>query len=127
MHYIDTPKELADAIAKKQESFEINGDLIEKVLKIKNAGKIAWVVAIASIGFATAAALATTKIGKITTPLTLPLATFSAIGAIPILGISAATAAVEIAVAFGGVNALNTLRKYKIIENSEDKLVLKKP
>ncbi len=35
MYYIDTPKELADALAKKQESFEINGDLIEKVLKIK--------------------------------------------------------------------------------------------
>ena len=126
MHYIYTPRELAEAIAKKQESFEINGDLIEKVLKIKNAGTIAWAVALVAISFATAAALATTKIGKITTPITLPLVTFSAIGAIPILGVSATTTAVEIAVAFGGVNALNTLRKYKIIENSEDKLVLRK-
>jgi len=126
MYYIDTPKELADAIAKKQESFEINGDLIEKVLKIKNTGTTAWIVALGAISCATAAALATTKIGKITIPLTLPLATFNIIGAVPILGIPTATAAVEIAVAFGGVNVLNTLRKYKIIENSEDKLVLHK-
>jgi cellulase/cellobiase CelA1 len=126
MYYIDTPKELADAIAKKQESFEINGDLIEKVLKIKNTGTTAWIVALGAISCATAAALATTKIGKITIPLTLPLATFNIIGAVPILGIPTATIAVEIAVAFGGVNVLNTLRKYKIIENSEDKLVLHK-
>jgi|FLOH01.1.fsa_nt_gi hypothetical protein len=127
MYYIYTPRELSDAIAKKQESFEINGDLIESVLKIKNTGTTAWIVTLGAISFATAAALATTKIGRITTPLTLPIATFNTLGAVPILGISATTAAVEIAVAFGGVSVLNTLRKYKIIENSEDKLVLQKP
>jgi len=126
MYYIDTKQELADALHKEQETFEIAGDLINTVLKIKNIGTFSWLVALPAIGTATLATLATTKVGKIATPLTLPIATFYAIGAVPILGLSTTKSAIEIAVAAGGVNALNQLRKYKIIENTKEKLVLKK-
>jgi cellulase/cellobiase CelA1 len=126
MYYIETEKELADALNKKQESFEIEGALKDNVLKIKNTGMATWMVALSAISFASSAALTTTKVGKIVTPLTLPIATFTAIGAIPILGIPATTSAIAIAVASGGIGVLHRLRKYKIIQNDKDKLVLQR-
>ena len=126
MYYILTETELANAITKEQDSFEIEGDLKDKVLKIKSIGTAAWMIALGAVSFATVATLATTKVGKVVTPLTLPIATFNALGAIPILGIPATTSAIAIAVASGGIGVLNQLRKYEITENDENKIVLKK-
>ena len=46
--------------------------------------------------------------------------------AVSVLGGATTTAAIGIAVTAGGVGALNKLRKYKIVENDDNKLILKK-
>ena len=122
---IRTEKELADAINNGEDTIEIEGDLKSKTLKIKATGKVAWAIAIGAIGIA---------ILGITYPIPEPatqtatkgMAAFTAAGATAILGVGATTAAISIAIAAGGVGVLNKLRSYKIIENNENKLVLKK-
>lgn len=123
---IDNEKDLGKALKEDQETIEIEGDLKNKVIRIKATGKIAWAVAIGAIGVAVVAILypvpeptsqATTKF------FVAPLAGGAAV---TVLGAATAASAISIAVAAGGVAALNKLRGYKITSNSEDKIVLTK-
>jgi len=116
---ITTEKELAEAIKNNEDTLEIEGDLIKKVLKIKATGKVAWVVAIGAISVAVVSILAT---GGTSAPVSGAMAT----GAVAVLGISTTASAISIAVAAGGVGVLNRLREYKIIETKHDRLILKK-
>lgn len=122
---IKTEEELAKAIKNDQDTIEIEGDLVNKVLKIKATGKAAWVIALGAIAVA--------FIG-LTYPIPEPATQtatkgFSAItvtGAATILGTGTAVTAVLIAVSAGGIGVLNKLRSYKIVENIDNKLILKK-
>lgn len=116
-----TPEELGKSVIEKQDTIIIEGDLINKVLRIKATGKVAWAVAIGAIGVSVAAALATPATGgtsNVAHFVTVPVAAGT-------LG-TAATTAVAIAVSAGGVGALNKLRKYQIVEQSADRLILKR-
>ena len=115
---IKTEEELAQAIKNNESTIVIEGDLKNKVLKIKATGNTAWGVVIGIIAIAVTAIMIT---GGAATPASAVVG----IGAVSILGASATTSAVAIAVAAGGVAVLNKLRDYKIIEDS-DKLVLQK-
>ena len=100
----------------------IEGDLKNKVLRIKATGKVAWAVAIGAIGVAVVSAIAAPATGG-----TSGIASFLvAPAAVSVLGGATTTAAIGIAVTAGGVGALNKLRKYKIVENDDNKLILKK-
>lgn len=114
---IHTEKDLGEALKNEQDTIEIEGDLKKKVLRIKATGKVAWLVAIGAIGVAVAIAVSTGGAGA-------PASGVIGLGAVSILGLSAATSAVAIAFAAGGIGALNTLRKYKIVSDVGDKLVL---
>lgn len=122
---VRTEKELAEAIKNNENTIEIEGDLKNKTLKIKATGKVAWAIAIGAIAVA---------IVGITYPVPEPttqtaakgFAAFTAVGAAAILGAGTATTAVMIAAAAGGVGVLNKLRSYKIIENTNEKLILKR-
>ena len=114
---IRTEKELGEALKSEQDTIEIEGNLQKKVLKIKATGKVAWAIAISAIGLAVVIALGTGGAGA-------PASGLVGVGAISVLGFSTATSAVAIAVAAGGVGSLNSLRKYKVVSNSGDKLVL---
>lgn len=116
---IFSEKELGEALKNEQDTIEIEGDLKKKVLRIKATGKVAWAVAIGAIGVAVFIALGSGGTAA-------PASGFIGIGAVSVLGLSAATSSVAIAIAAGGVGALNTLRKYKIVSDSGDKLVLSK-
>jgi len=116
---IRTEEELADAINNGEDTIEIEGDLKDKTLKIKATGKVAWVIAIGAIGIAVTILITTGGTGA-------PVSGIIGVGAVTVLGLPAAISAVAIAVAAGGVGVLNKLRSYKIIENDENKLVLKK-
>ena len=114
---IRTEKELGEALKKEQDTIEIEGDLQKKVLKIKATGKVAWAIAIGAIGIAVVVTLGTGGAGA-------PASGIVGLGAVSVLGLPAALSAVSIAVAAGGVGALNSLRKYKVVSNSGGKLVL---
>ena len=113
---ISTEKELGEALKNNQDSIEIEGDLSKKVLKFKATGTVAWAVAIGALGIAVIIAVGS---GGTAAPVSVVVG----IGAVSVLGFSVATSAVAIAVAAGGVGALNSLRKYKIVNKSGNKVV----
>lgn len=113
---VRTEKELGKAIKEEKDTIEIEGDLRRKVIIIKATGKVAWAVAIGAIGVAVTATFLILPTGGASAPATgvlLPAAVAFGGG---IGGISVACAAVSIAVAAGGVGALNTLREYDLTE-----------
>ena len=118
---VTTPEGLGRSVNENQDTIIIEGDLKGKVIRIKATGKVAWAVAIGAIAVSVAAVLATPATGGTSNAahlVTVPVAAGT-------LG-TAATTAVAIAVAAGGVGALNKLRKYQIVEQSADRLVLKR-
>lgn len=114
---IRTEKELGEALKNEQDTIEIEGDLKNQVVKIKATGKVAWVIAIGAIGIAVILALGSGGVGT-------SASGFISASAVPILGLPATISALAIAIAAGGVGALNSLRKYKVVLNTEDKLIL---
>ena len=119
---VHTEEELGKGLNDDEETIEIEGDLRNKELKIKATGKVAWAVAVGCIAVAIAAILvspasggASSAVGVIVAP-----AAFAA------LGMPVAVSAIAIAVAAGGVGALNKLRRYKVVANDNNRLVLKK-
>ncbi|WP_338627400.1 hypothetical protein QJR52_04545 [Clostridium baratii] len=119
---VNDSKGLGEALKADEDEIIIEGDLKEKVIRIKAKGKVAWAVAIGAIAVAVVAIIATPATGG--TSSIAAVATAPA--AVSVLGGAATTAAISIAVAAGGVGALNKLREYKIVENDENKLVLRK-
>lgn len=116
---VKTPKELGKALKGKADEILIEGDLKKKVIRIRITGKVAWLVAIGAIAVAVAAIISSGG-------LALPLGTALAAPAISILGFPGVSAAILIAIAAGGVEALNKLRKYEEVERGEDWLVLRR-
>lgn len=114
---ITNEKELGQALKNEQDTIEIEGSMVTKVVKIKATGKVAWAIAFGAIGVAV---LITMGSGGTAAPAGGAVG----IAAVSVLGLPVAISAVSIAVAAGSVGALNSLRKYKIISNNGGKLVL---
>lgn len=89
----------------------------KKVLIIKATGKVSWAVAVGANAVDSAPATGGTSFAA--NVVTVSVAATA-------LGGNCTIAAVSIAVAGGGVAALNKLRKYKIISDSNDILIIKK-
>lgn len=119
---ISTEKELGEALKEGVDTIEIEGDLRKKVLKIKGTGKVSWAIAIGCIVIALTGIL----VSPATAGATGAAGFIAAPAAVAALGAPVATSAILIAIAAGGVGALNRLRKYKIVSNEGDRLVLKK-
>ncbi|WP_332408392.1 hypothetical protein [Vibrio metschnikovii] len=116
---ISNEADLGEALKREQDTIEIEGDLKNKVLKIKATGKVAWAVAIGAIGIAVAVLIASGGTGA-------PVSGIIGGGAVAVLGLPTAISAISIAVAAGGVGALNSLRSYEIADQSNDRLILKR-
>lgn len=116
---IDNEKDLAKALNEEQDSIEIEGDLANKVVRIKATGTVAWAIAIGAIGLAIVATVGTGGAAA-------PAAGVVGAAATGVLGVSATAAAVAIAVAAGGVGVLNTLRSYEIVNSEEGRVTLKR-
>ena len=123
---VNTEKDLADALKNGEDTIEIEGDLAKKTVKIKATGNVAWAVAIGAIGIATYSTVATIGTGGASTPVTGTAVFFTAPAAVGILGGAATWTAISIAVAAGGIGALNTLRKYKQASYEDGVLILKR-
>ncbi|MDN3555774.1 hypothetical protein [Halomonas maura] len=116
---ISNEADLGEVLKNDQDTIEIEGDLKNTVLKIKATGKVAWAIAIAAIGVAVTVLIATGGTGA-------PASGIIGGGAVAVLGLPTAISAVSIAVAAGGVGVLNSLRSYRIADQSNGKLVLKR-
>lgn len=119
---VNNEKDLGNAIKNKVDEIIIEGDLKNKVIRIKATKKMAWAIAIAAIGTSVAALLATPTTGGLSNVANL----FTVPTAIGILGASTSTAAVKIAVSAGSVKALDQLRNYKIVKKDDENITLKK-
>ena len=119
---IRTEKELGEALKNGQDRIEIEGDLSKKVIRIKATGKVAWVIAGGVIAVAVVALLATPVTGGASNVAHL----FTAPAAVAILGVSATSSAIAIAVAAGGIGALKKLRSYSLEKNPDGSITLKK-
>ncbi|HEM7186416.1 TPA: hypothetical protein U2I61_000861 [Providencia rettgeri] len=122
---ITTTKEYAKALKESEDTITITGDLAKATIKIKATGNVAWAVALGSIAIAAIAAYATIGTGGAAAPVSGLAAVGGSGAAVAILGVSTTTSAIAITVAAGGVGALKNLRKYKIVEKSSDRVVLK--
>ncbi|MGJ0475732.1 hypothetical protein ACR6AP_13690 [Klebsiella variicola] len=126
MKKVTTEKELAHAIKENEDTITIEGDLAKKTLRIKATGKVAWVIAFGAIGVAVYSIMVTIGTGGASAPATGVTAAFTGGAAISILGASTTATAISIAVAAGGVGVLTKLRSYRIVEKSDNHLVLTK-
>jgi hypothetical protein len=118
---VRTPKELGMALKNNDDKIVIEGGFKDETYKIMVAGKVAWLVAIGAITVAVTAILA----APVTAGTSIATEALVVPAAVSVLGLPATIAAISIATAGGGVIALNKLRKYKIIENNSNSLVLK--
>lgn len=119
---VSDSKGLGEALKNNEDEIIIEGKFGDVVIKIKAKGTVAWAIAIGAIGVAvvaTLAAPATAGTSEVASLVAAP-------AAISVLGVSAATAAVGIAIAAGGIGALNDLRDYKIVENNNGRVVLRR-
>ncbi|PAT32741.1 hypothetical protein CLI92_02740 [Vandammella animalimorsus] len=122
---IKTEKELAEALKNSQETIELEGKIKDTVIRIKATGKVTWAIAIGAIGIAVALVLSPVRDPK--SQVASKISGFAAAsGAVAILGSGATYAAISIAVAAGGIGALNSLRDYKIVSSNGEKLILRK-
>lgn len=122
---IDSAKDLGKAIKNGEEYIEIEGDLKDRVIKIKATGMVAWAVAIGAVGVAITSVYLKVGSGGTAAPATTAAFFTSAVPATSILGVKTAVSAVAIGVAAGGVRYLNKLRSYKLI-NKGNYIVLRK-
>ena len=118
---VSDEKELAKALADNEDTIYVEGNLKEKVIRIKATGKVAWAIAIAAIAAAIAliiVSLPTGGAGAVASAGIAPVA-------VGILGAPATMSAIGIAVAAGGVGVLNKLRSYDLIQKN-GQCILKK-
>lgn len=125
--------ELGKAIEQGEDTIIIEGDLKDKIIRIKGTGKVAWLLAGGCIGLAIIAIL-TMPITTATGPLapsgliaeSTALAAGGA-GAIGVLGVSSTVAAISIGVGAKSKNAVNKLRNgYTLTKINAKQILLKK-
>ena len=139
MKTVKTSKELGEAIKSNEDYIYVEGDLKNKVIRIKATGKIAWASAAGSLAAAITlyltlpATLATSTVagGPVGTAVGGAISfTGGAITTTIVataLGVKAAAVAIAIGVACGGIGGVITLRdKYIIVNKGEDGIILKR-
>jgi hypothetical protein len=122
---ITTEKELADAINRDDDTIIIEGDLAKKTIRIKATGKVAWAVAIGSIGVVFYGVIVSIGTGGAATPVAGFAAVAGSGAALGVLGTAATTAAISMAVSVRSLSVLKKLRNgYKITNTSDNIVVL---
>ncbi|CAN7451388.1 hypothetical protein LJR099_003027 [Variovorax paradoxus] len=123
---VDNEKDLGEALKSGEDFIEIEGDLARKTIRIRATGKVAWMLAVGSLGIAAVAAYATVGTGGAAAPVATAAFAAAAPAAIGVLGLSATVSALGIAIAAGGIGALTTLRSYKEVSRADGRLILQR-
>lgn len=119
---ITDEKELGKALQDGIDSIEIEGNLKDKVLRIKASGKVAWVIALGAIAIAVIVALSNTlaNIGEANKVL------MESPDSAPHLWLGGVWILVGIAVVAIIVAMLNKFRGYKLEKVSNTRIILRK-
>lgn len=139
MKTVKTAKELGLAIKDKEEYIYVEGDLKNKVIKLKKTGRVAWTLAAGSLTVAIVCYLAIPTTATVSTAVAGPVGGFAG-SAIPFtgsavastvvataLGMKVTAVAIGIGVACGGIGGVISLRdKYKIESRSDKGIILKR-
>lgn len=106
-----TAKELSEAIKEETDVIEVEGDLSNKIVRIKVTGKVAWAVCAVSLAAAISFAIAAGATAAVPPVGGAHLVGFTAAmgTSASILG-SAAVPALTIGICAGGIGALTALR-----------------
>ena len=115
-----TASELGSAIKENVDEIVIDGDLKKLVFRIKATGKVAWLVAIGAIAVAILFVVTSPGSAGVSAAFAIAVAPV----AVSVLGVGATVAAISIAIAAGGVYALNRLRNGYRLESQDGKTVL---
>lgn len=119
---ITDEKELRQALQAGTDSIEIEGNLKDKVVRIKASGKVAWVIALGAIAVAVIVALPHTLANAGNANKVLMESPTSA----PHLGLSIVWILLGIAVVAIIVAMLNKFRGYKLEKVSNMRIILRK-
>lgn len=119
---ITDEKELRDALQAGTDSIEIEGNLKDKVVRIKASGKVAWVIALGAIAVAVIVALSHTLANISNANKVLMESPALA----PHLGLSIVWILLGIAVVAIIVAMLNKFRGYKLEKVSSERIILRK-
>lgn len=124
-------QELGKALNRNENEIIVEGDLANKVVKIKATGNVAWLVAGGAIAVAVIAVLTTPAATATTGPMGLiaesAVLGTAAVGAVGVLGVSTTVAAVSIGVGATSKFVLNKLRKnYSITKINDSKIILRR-
>lgn len=119
---ITDEKELGKALQDGIDSIEIEGNLKDKVLRIKASGKVAWVIALGAIAIAVIVALSNTlaNIGEANKVL------MESPDSTPHLWLGGVWILVGIAVVAITLAMLNKFRGYKLEKVSNTRIILRK-
>ena len=119
---ITDEKELRDALQAGTDSIEIEGNLKDRVVRIKASGKVAWVIALGAIVIAVIVALSHTLANINNANKVLMESPALA----PHLGLSIVWILLGIAVVAIIVAMLNKFRNYKLEKVSNTRIILRK-
>ena len=123
---VTTEKELGEALKRGESTIEVEFDLQNKVLKIKALEKGAWAICVAAIGVAVVCGVVTISTAGTATVPSAFVAAPAVVTVSSFLGVPTAISAIGIAIAGGGVGALNKLRGYRVEKVSNEKVILHK-
>ncbi|MGN0047975.1 MAG: hypothetical protein ACI37U_03620 [Bacteroides sp.] len=127
---VRTEEELAKQVQNGDDYIVIEGDLRNKVIKIKTKGKVAWAIAFGAIAVAIVVILtmpASAVTGPVVPVVEGVLASGVAAGAVAVLGFSTTVSAISMALAVKSKSVLTKLRNnYDIVEESKNRIVLRK-
>lgn len=119
-------KDLGKALHEDRDTIEIEGDLKDKILRIKVTGKVAWAFCMSTFAIAIASIAVTAGTGGTTAPVSALIGTPALVGTVGILGVPTTGAAIGIALAGRGVGVLKKLRSYRVEKVSDNKIILHK-
>ena len=122
---VSSAPELGQAILHKEDVIIVEGDISRGVFSIVSIGPVVWTVGLSLLSVAVASSIA------LASGVGAPAGTAGMVACTPGLiatfgSVGTAVAAIEIAVAGGGVAALTSLRKYKAEQCADGSVMLTK-
>lgn len=113
-------KDLGDAIRQEEPHIELEGELAAQVKKLIRLNAVLWVFCLA--------ALAVTVAAVMQMPTTAGLSGIAGLAAgssaSAVIGADTVVTAVTVAIAGGGIGTLNMLRRYRLEERKDGRIIL---
>lgn len=117
---VNDGKDLGDAVRREEPYIELEGELAAQVKKLVRLNAALWAFCLTALSVAVVAAMQM--------PVTAGLSGIASLAAgtsaSAVIGVDAAATAATIAIAGGGIGTLNRLRRYRLEERKNGKVIL---